>query len=123
MDELTCLERKALPQGDLCPLVSDIARDPLAWTESARVAFVAADRIPRVFSMLFHEAVTIDATATSPRAPLVRSQSQIGEIDGIVPESTLALFIRRVLTDRMGILPDEIDGSPLGNPQSAMATR
>jgi hypothetical protein len=116
VDELTCQERAALPQGDVRLLDSDIAQSLLASTELARVAYVAADGTPRVFPMLFHwtgqevvlstftparkiaalrarpeVAITIDAAATPPRALLLRGRAQVTEIDGIVPEYALTL--------------------------------
>ena len=113
---LTDEELAALPQGDVRLLASRGARDLLASTELARVAYVAADGTPRVFPMLFHwtgedvvlatfvparkiaalrarpeVAITIDAAGTPPRALLVRGRAEVTEFGGIVPEYALAM--------------------------------
>jgi hypothetical protein len=105
----------ALPQGDLGLLDSEVAQRLLVSTEPARVAYVAADGTPRVFSMLFHwtgtdivlstfgglkvralrarpdVAITVDVASTPPEALLIRGRAVVTDVAGIVPEYALAL--------------------------------
>jgi hypothetical protein len=106
---------KALPQGDVRLLRSDVAQRLLASSELARLAYTALDGTPRVLPMLFHwtgeelvmaafrpthkipalrarpdVAVTIDSNSTSPQVLLIRGRAVIVDVNGLVPEYVLA---------------------------------
>jgi Pyridoxamine 5'-phosphate oxidase len=96
-----------LPQGHLGLLETPVAQRPLASTELARLAYVAADGTPRVMPMLFHwtgtelvmstfdgackiaalrgrpdVAITIDTNAIPPEVLLIRGRASVADVDG-----------------------------------------
>jgi hypothetical protein len=99
-----------LPQGDVRLLDHRVARELLASTELARVAFVAPDGTPRVFPVIFtwtgeelvfgtyggHKlaafrerptvAVTIDTAGPPPHMLLLRGDVTVSQTDGAPPE-------------------------------------
>jgi PPOX class probable F420-dependent enzyme len=100
-----------LPQGDVRLLDTDLARELLASTELARMAYVAKDGTPRVFPMMFKwdgeelvfatfegaqkiralrarpdVAVTIDRPGPPSEILLLRGRAEVTEVDGLVPE-------------------------------------
>jgi PPOX class probable F420-dependent enzyme len=100
-----------LPQGDVRLLGTDLARDLLASTELARMAYVAKDGTPRVFPMQFHwngeelvfatfegaqkiralrarpdVAITIDRPGPPSEILLLRGRAEVTDVEGMVPE-------------------------------------
>jgi general stress protein 26 len=105
----------ALPQGDVRLLETDTAKQLLASTELARLAYVAKDGTPRLIPMMFHWtgeeivfatfagahkiaaiqakpdlAITIDVAGPPPGVLLLRGRAEVTEVDGIVEEYALA---------------------------------
>lgn len=101
----------ALPQGDVRLRGAELARELLASTELARMAYVAKDGTPRVFPMQFkwdgeelvfatfegarkiqalrarpEVAVTIDRPGPPPEVLLLRGPAEVTEVAGLVPE-------------------------------------
>lgn len=101
----------SLPQGDVRLLGTDLARELLASTELARLAYVAKDGTPRVFPIMFKwdgqelvfatfegarkiralrdrpdVAITIDRPGPPPEVLLLRGPAQVTEVEGLVPE-------------------------------------
>ncbi|MFB9317160.1 pyridoxamine 5'-phosphate oxidase family protein [Cryptosporangium minutisporangium] len=102
-------------QGDVGLLDHPVAKTLLTSTELARLAYVAADGTPRLFSMLFHwsdgelvmatfggaakiaalraapdVAVQIDVPGPPPHVLQLRGRAELTEVDGLVPEYVLA---------------------------------
>ena len=100
-----------LLQGDTALLDTDLARELLASTEPARLAYTAGDGTPRVLPMWFlwsggelvlatfagsakvaalrarpDVAVTIDRIGPPPDVLLLRGRVDLVEVDGVLPE-------------------------------------
>ncbi|WP_454198735.1 pyridoxamine 5'-phosphate oxidase family protein [Nocardia sp. Marseille-Q1738] len=107
---------RALPQGDLRLLDTDIAQRLLAANIPARLAFTAADGTPRVLPVNFwwngtelvmtgfapskrsrmlrarpDVAITIDTNDAPPEVLLIRGRAEVGEADGLLPEYAAAM--------------------------------
>jgi PPOX class probable F420-dependent enzyme len=105
----------ALPQGDLRLLETEVARRLLSSTVPARLAYTWTDGTPRVVPIWFHwtgdevvmgtsaaaaklralranpsVAITIDTESVPPEVLLLRGRASVTEVDGLVPEYTLA---------------------------------
>jgi hypothetical protein len=112
---MTTASPMTLPQGDVRLLGAEPAQRLLASTELARLAYVAPDRTPRVFPMMFHwtgeeivfatfagahkiralrarsdVAITIDTAGPPPEVLLIRGPAVVTDVDGIVAEYALA---------------------------------
>jgi Pyridoxamine 5'-phosphate oxidase len=106
---------RALPQGDLRLLESDVARRLLASTLPARLAYNWTDGTPRVVPIWFHwtgeelvmgtfaaapklaalranpdVAISIDTDTYPPELLSVRGRATVTEVAGAVPEYALA---------------------------------
>ncbi|TCC00314.1 pyridoxamine 5'-phosphate oxidase [Micromonospora zingiberis] len=126
-----------LPQGDPRLLDHPVARQLLASTELARVAYVAPDGTPRVLPMMFHAtddevvfctfggarkiahlrarpqvAVTIDAAGPPPLVLLLRGPVTVTDVDGIAPEY-LAAHHRYGGEQAVAAIRAELDGPGL----------
>jgi hypothetical protein len=106
----------ALPQGSLGLLETDVARQLLASTIPARVAYVATDGTPRVMSTWFHwsgDALVMPAFISAPhvRHPASRLRDLRDRPDVAVTIDTNT-FPPEVLLLRGRVTVDEQDGVP-----------
>ena len=105
------VEIPALAQGDIRLLGTQTAQYLLASKNLARVSYVAADRTPRVFPMLFHwtgEELVFATFAGAKKINSIRRQPAIAvSIDeNVMPPLVLLLRGDAIITDFDGILPE-----------------
>ncbi|MHA6785737.1 pyridoxamine 5'-phosphate oxidase family protein [Pseudonocardia saturnea] len=100
-----------LLQGDTALLDTDLARELLASTEPARLAFTAGDGTPRVLPMWFRwsgDELVLATFAGSAKVAALRARPEVAvTIDRIGPPPDVLLLRGRVDLDEVdGVLPD-----------------
>jgi hypothetical protein len=114
MTDDTNLDTASLPQGSLRLLETAVARELLASTIPARVAYVAKDGTPRVIATWFHWTGEELVMPTFIAAPHVKRQASRLASLRARPEVAVTIdtdsFPPRVLTIRGKALITEVDG-------------